>query len=213
MKSNICTLSCVTFSGLALFTGNLAIAQYDAPVSNSVTTVTTNTAVTTDTAITTVTPVTTVTTVTPNTPVTTVTSVTTNIPVTTVTTNSTLASDPTVTPNAPVASVTRNAALTSQTSDSSFISSEGTVNEFGQNKMALKPSTSDDPVRYSYTKTTTYVDENGNTISRDVVTTGRPVTVYYTKDGDERIIHKIVVKVHQGERKVDRLLHRIFNRD
>jgi hypothetical protein len=190
MKTNIRKLSCVTFSCLAIFTGNLAIAQSETPVSNSITTVTTNTAVTTDTAMTTVTPVTTVTTVTPNTPVTSVTSVTTNTPVTT---------------------VTSTTLLTPQTTDSSFISSEGTVNELGQDRMYLKPSATADPVKYSYTKTTTYVDEDGNTVSRDIVTTGRPARVYYTQDGDERIAHKIVVKVHQGERKVESLIHRIFH--
>ncbi len=42
------------------------------------------------------------------------------------------------------------------------------------------------PVRYNFTKTTTYVDENGNPVSVETVKSGAPVTVYYSGDGDNR---------------------------
>jgi len=51
-----------------------------------------------------------------------------------------------------------------------------------------------DPVSYSYTKTTTYVDENGNAVSSETVKSGAPVTVYYTQDGDKMIATKVVVR-------------------
>lgn len=182
MKTKILKLSCITFSGLMLSTGNLAIAQVNVPVSNSVTTVTTNTAVTTDTAMTTVTPVTTVTTVTPNTPVTSITSVTTNTPVTTVTTNSSLMADPTMPTNS------------SLTKDASITSSDGTVNLLGPDTLVVRSTESTDSVIYSYTKMTTYVDENGNPVSVDTVKTGIPVTVYYMMDGDKKIATKVIIK-------------------
>ena len=47
---------------------------------------------------------------------------------------------------------------------------------------------------YSYTKTTTYVDQNGNPVTMDIVKSGMPVTVYYTQDGDKMIASKVVVQ-------------------
>jgi hypothetical protein len=47
---------------------------------------------------------------------------------------------------------------------------------------------------YLYSKTTTYVDQNGNPVSTEVVRSGVPVTVYYTQDGDRMIASKVVVR-------------------
>ena len=58
----------------------------------------------------------------------------------------------------------------------------------------VKSETSAEPVRYTYTKTTTYVDENGAPVSMETVKSGLPVTVYYTKDGDNMIASKVVVR-------------------
>lgn len=55
-------------------------------------------------------------------------------------------------------------------------------------------SESASPVSYSYSKTTTYVDENGNPVSVETVKSGAPVTVYYTRDGDRMIASKVVVR-------------------
>ncbi len=49
------------------------------------------------------------------------------------------------------------------------------------------------PVGYSFTKTTTYVDENGNPIARETVRTGAPVTVYYSNDGTGMTATRVVV--------------------
>jgi hypothetical protein len=50
------------------------------------------------------------------------------------------------------------------------------------------------PIHYTFTKTTTYVDENGNPVSVETVRTGAPVTVYYEKSGDSFVADKVVVK-------------------
>ena len=47
---------------------------------------------------------------------------------------------------------------------------------------------------YSYTKTTTYVDENGNPVSTEIVKSGVPVTVYYLQDGTRMVATKVVVR-------------------
>jgi hypothetical protein len=73
-------------------------------------------------------------------------------------------------------------------------SSAGTVSEFSPEVITVRSETSSTPVSYSYTKTTTYVDENGNPVSQEVVKSGAPVTVYYTQDGDRMIASKVVVR-------------------
>jgi len=70
----------------------------------------------------------------------------------------------------------------------------GTISEFSPNVIMVKSETSAEPVRYTYTKTTTYVDENGAPVSMETVKSGLPVTVYYTKDGDNMIASKVVVR-------------------
>ena len=70
----------------------------------------------------------------------------------------------------------------------------GTVSQFGPDTISVSSTTSATPVSYSYSKTTTYVDEDGNPVSSETVKSGAPVTVYYTQDGDKMIANKVVVR-------------------
>jgi hypothetical protein len=81
-----------------------------------------------------------------------------------------------------------------ETSTTTTITSTGTVSELAPDAIAVKVATSPTPVRYTFTKTTTYVDENGNPVSVETVKTGLPVTVYYEKNGDSFVADKVVVK-------------------
>jgi hypothetical protein len=72
--------------------------------------------------------------------------------------------------------------------------SAGTVSEFGPTEFVIKTETSTDPLHYTYTKTTTYVDENGEPVSVKTVKSGLPVTVYYTKVGDQLVASKVIVR-------------------
>ena len=72
--------------------------------------------------------------------------------------------------------------------------SAGTVSQFGGDAIVIKSTTSDAPISYSSTKTTTYVDENGNTVSTETVKSGLPVTVYYEKVGDRLVATKVMVR-------------------
>ena len=85
-------------------------------------------------------------------------------------------------------------AAVSTTTTSSATQCAGTVSQFGPDTIIVKSTTSADPVSYSYSKTTTYVDENGNPVSSETVKSGAPVTVYYTQDGDKMIANKVVVR-------------------
>jgi hypothetical protein len=69
----------------------------------------------------------------------------------------------------------------------------GSVAEFSPNVITVTSGSTAPPVSYTYSKTTTYVDENGNPVSVETVRSGVPVTVYYTQDGDRMLASKVVV--------------------
>jgi len=75
-------------------------------------------------------------------------------------------------------------------------SSDGTITEFSPtgDTVVMKTETSAEPVRYSYSKSTTIVDQNGDPVDVSVIKTGVPVQVYYDRDGDRMIARKIVVQ-------------------
>ncbi len=85
-------------------------------------------------------------------------------------------------------------AATSTVTTTSTTTSAGTVSQFSPDTIVVKTTTSADPISYSYSKTTTYVDENGNAVSSETVKSGAPVTVYYTQDGDKMVATKVVVR-------------------
>lgn len=70
----------------------------------------------------------------------------------------------------------------------------GTVSEFSPNTIVIRTKTSSTPTSYSYTKSTTYVDEKGAPVSMETVKSGLPVTVYYTREGDHMVANKVVVQ-------------------
>ena len=72
--------------------------------------------------------------------------------------------------------------------------SAGTISQFGPEGIILKTESSPEPLRYSATKTTTYVDENGSPVAVETVQTGLPVTVHYTRVGNTLVASKVVVR-------------------
>lgn len=72
--------------------------------------------------------------------------------------------------------------------------SAGTISEFSPETIVIRSETSPEPLRYSYSKTTTYVDETGAPVTIETVKSGLPVTVYYTKVGDRLIANRVVVR-------------------
>ena len=85
-------------------------------------------------------------------------------------------------------------AVESTSTTTKTVTSAGTITEFSPDTIVVKSETSTEPVHYTYTKTTTYVDENGNPVSMQTVKSGLPVTVYYIKDGDKMIVSKVIVR-------------------
>ena len=90
--------------------------------------------------------------------------------------------------------ITRAQTPAASTTTTSTTTSAGTVSQFSPDSIIVKTTTSANPVSYSYSKTTTYVDENGNAVSSETVKSGAPVTVYYTQDGDKMVATKVVVR-------------------
>lgn len=72
--------------------------------------------------------------------------------------------------------------------------SAGTISEFGPEMIIVRSEASPEPLRYSYSKTTTYVDETGAPVSIETVKSGLPVTVYYMKVGDRMVASKVIVR-------------------
>jgi len=89
---------------------------------------------------------------------------------------------------------TAQTAAPTTTSTTTTTTSDGTVSQFSPDTIIVKTTSSADPVSYSYSKTTTYVDQDGNPVSSETVKSGSPVTVYYTQDGDKMIATKVIVR-------------------
>ena len=85
-------------------------------------------------------------------------------------------------------------AVDSTTTTTTATTTLGTISSFSPATIVIKTETSSEPVRYTYTKTTTYVDENGAPVSLEVVKSGLPVTVFYVKDGNKMVASKVVVR-------------------
>ena len=76
----------------------------------------------------------------------------------------------------------------------SATTSAGTISEFSPDYFVIRSETSTTPMRYTYSKSTTYVDESGAPVSLETVKSGLPVTVYYTRDGDNMVATKVIVR-------------------
>jgi len=91
--------------------------------------------------------------------------------------------------------ITANSTLVAQTSvESTTTTSAGTISTFSPDAIAIRTTTTSAPVSYSYTKSTTYVDESGAPVSMELVKSGLPVTVYYSINGERMIASKVIVR-------------------
>ncbi len=79
------------------------------------------------------------------------------------------------------------------TSTTTTTLSTGLVSDFSPDVITVR-SEGAAPIRYSYTKTTEYVDDAGVPVSMSVVKSGLPVTVYYAKEGDRMVARRVVVR-------------------
>ncbi len=78
--------------------------------------------------------------------------------------------------------------------ETSATESVGTVSEFSPDTVVVRTESGTEPLRYSYTKSTTVVDEAGNPVDISVVKSGVPVRVVYAREGSGMIARKIIVR-------------------
>jgi hypothetical protein len=94
----------------------------------------------------------------------------------------------------PCAVFAEQSTTTTVNTTSSTTETAGTISEFGPDIIVVRTETSASPIKYTYTKSTTYVDDMGNPVSIETVKSGLPVTVYYTREGDHMMANKVVVR-------------------
>lgn len=77
----------------------------------------------------------------------------------------------------------------------STVTTDGVVQQFepASSQIVVSSSTSAAPVRYTYNKTTTFVDAAGNVVSQESIKQNTPARIYYTKVGDSYVVTKFVV--------------------
>lgn len=90
--------------------------------------------------------------------------------------------------------VTESQAQTAVVQTTASTHSLGTISEFSPDAFVIRSESAPDPIRYSYTKQTTYVDETGAPVSIETVKSGLPVTVYYTRVGDRLEANRVIVR-------------------
>ena len=87
-----------------------------------------------------------------------------------------------------------NTPVFAQTAVVSTTTTSGTISEFSPDTIVVRSTTSAEPMRYRYSKTTTYVDETGAPVSMEIVKSGLPVTVHYVKEGNDLVASKVIVR-------------------
>ena len=90
---------------------------------------------------------------------------------------------------------TKDAATGTAVTETSTTTSTGTISTYtpGTDYITFRTSTDAAPVRYYYSKDTTILDPEGNTVTWSAVRPDLPATVYYTRDGERMVVRKIVL--------------------
>ena len=92
--------------------------------------------------------------------------------------------------------VTAGGTGVSTTTSTSMLDGTGTITTYtpGSDYIMFRTQTSTEPVKYYYSKQTTVVDSEGNTVEMSMLRPDMPVRYTYTKDGDRTVISKITLE-------------------
>ena len=71
--------------------------------------------------------------------------------------------------------------------------STGVVTEFTPGHQLFLKTEADQPVRYKFGKTVTYVTSDGKVIEASKIKKDSKVRVHYLKDGDDMVVDKVIV--------------------
>jgi hypothetical protein len=76
----------------------------------------------------------------------------------------------------------------------SSTTSDGTITDFGNDSFSIRSETSTEPLRYSFSNATTYVDDAGAPVTVERIRSEHlPVTVHYVKEGDRLVANRVIV--------------------
>jgi hypothetical protein len=69
----------------------------------------------------------------------------------------------------------------------------GTVTEYTPGQSLFLKTEAEQPVRYKFGKTVTYVTSDGKVIEASKIRKNSKVHLHYTKDGDDMLVDKVIV--------------------
>ena len=69
----------------------------------------------------------------------------------------------------------------------------GTVTEFTPGRHLFLKTEADQPIRYTFGKTVTYVTSDGKVIEASQIKKDSKVRVHYVKDGNDMVVDKVIV--------------------
>ncbi len=69
----------------------------------------------------------------------------------------------------------------------------GTISEVNPDTLVIRSESSPNPVVYTYTNKTNYINQRGEPVSMETVRSGLPVTVYYSSNGNQMTAEKVMV--------------------
>ena len=93
-------------------------------------------------------------------------------------------------------SVTAGSTGVSTSTSTSTLDGTGTITAYtpGSDYITFRTQTSTEPVKYYYSKQTTVVDSEGNTVEMSMLRPDMPVRYTYVKDGDRMVISKVTLE-------------------
>lgn len=88
------------------------------------------------------------------------------------------------------------AGVSTSTTSTSTMDGTGTITAFtpGSDYITFRTQTSAEPVKYYYSKNTTVVDPEGQTVELSMLRPDMPVRYTYVKEGDRMVISKVILE-------------------
>ncbi len=80
------------------------------------------------------------------------------------------------------------------TTSTSTSNGTGMITTYSPDSIMVRSETSQEPVKYYYTKSTTVVDPEGHAVAWTAIRPDMPVTYTYVKEGDRMVVSKVTLQ-------------------
>ena len=80
------------------------------------------------------------------------------------------------------------------TTSTSTSNGTGMITTYTPDSIMVRSETSQEPVKYYYTKSTTVVDPEGHSVAWTAIRPDMPVTYTYVKEGDRMVVSKVTLQ-------------------